>query len=326
MPLRASLWCRTAALLVIAAWTGADRACAFAPEAGEALTVRLLHIHAVGPAGSAAGAAGRILDAQLDDPELLGARLRCDGAAGARPGGGDALDEFARALDALERAFAIGAPAGAIDSLAWFARVTANLADPFETVPPAASELEGARARFSDDLPASLSAAVGGAPAQALARDDAIAAARDLARESASLRTEAERVALAGNGAALEALQLSRLERAASLAAGALAGARARAGAAAPPHAPVLVVPCPVRDRAAVSFTLPGAGTAEIALFDAGGRRRLAFRSGPLAAGRHAVEIEASRLAALPAGVYFVRVTCGSTGLSGRFVRAAPDP
>lgn len=62
--------------------------------------------------------------------------------------------------------------------------------------------------------------------------------------------------------------------------------------------------PNPARGRATVGLTLPEAGPVRAEVFDALGRRVAVLHDGPLAAGEHALRLDA---AGLPAGVYVVR-------------------
>lgn len=70
----------------------------------------------------------------------------------------------------------------------------------------------------------------------------------------------------------------------------------------------VVAAPNPAAGRATVSFGLAEAGEAEVALYDALGRRVAVLAAGPRGPGRHAVPVPA---ASLPAGVYVVRVAAG---------------
>ena len=85
--------------------------------------------------------------------------------------------------------------------------------------------------------------------------------------------------------------------------------------------APILegFLPNPVRSAvASVAFELPVDGSTRIELFDIAGRRVADLQTGFLAAGRHVVEVEASRRA--PPGVYFVRMTQGTRSATARGV------
>jgi hypothetical protein len=71
----------------------------------------------------------------------------------------------------------------------------------------------------------------------------------------------------------------------------------------------VSVAPNPTSRHAAVAFTLPEAGDARVAIYDALGREVAVLAEGPRGPGRH----EASfRVTDLPAGVYIVRLVAGS--------------
>jgi hypothetical protein len=76
--------------------------------------------------------------------------------------------------------------------------------------------------------------------------------------------------------------------------------------------------PNPATGRAAVSFTLPGAGSARLELFDLSGRRVWAREVGSLGAGSHAVPLDEG--SALPSGVYVVRLTSGGREVTSRAV------
>ena len=81
------------------------------------------------------------------------------------------------------------------------------------------------------------------------------------------------------------------------------AGAEAAFGLA-PPR------PNPTRGTAAVAFSLPQTGPAELGVFDLLGRRVATLAQGELAAGEHQVTLDA---AALSAGVYVVRLEAAGT-------------
>ena len=77
-------------------------------------------------------------------------------------------------------------------------------------------------------------------------------------------------------------------------------------------------VPQPGRGTLCLSFTLPDAEPATIELYDTAGRRLWARDVGVLGPGRHVVV--AGEGAALPAGVYLVRLTRGGQALGTRAV------
>ena len=89
----------------------------------------------------------------------------------------------------------------------------------------------------------------------------------------------------------------------------------AGATADAPRLAVSAVTPNPVRDRATVSFTLPAAGEAELAVFDVVGRRVRVLASGARSAGDHAVPFSTD---GLPSGVYVVRLSAGGASHTQR--------
>lgn len=74
--------------------------------------------------------------------------------------------------------------------------------------------------------------------------------------------------------------------------------------------------PNPARGRAAVALTLAAAGRVELTVVDRLGRRLVRLHDGPMAAGEHAVEIDA---AALPAGLYVLRATTETGTVARRF-------
>ncbi len=76
------------------------------------------------------------------------------------------------------------------------------------------------------------------------------------------------------------------------------------------------VYPNPAADAATVVLTLPSAASAaEVAVFDVLGRKVAVLHEDTLAAGTHALSLEAVRL---PAGVYLVRATAGGAALVQR--------
>ena len=78
----------------------------------------------------------------------------------------------------------------------------------------------------------------------------------------------------------------------------------AGAPAPAPDVLALTASPNPTAGATAVSLTLPVAGEARVAIFDALGRRVAVLHDGPLSAGRHTLALDA---AVLPAGAYVVR-------------------
>ena len=74
--------------------------------------------------------------------------------------------------------------------------------------------------------------------------------------------------------------------------------------------------PNPAHGAATVTVTMPAPGPAEVAVFDALGRRVARLWDGPLAAGPHRLALDAG---ALPAGVYLVRAVTPA-GVAGRAV------
>jgi hypothetical protein len=75
--------------------------------------------------------------------------------------------------------------------------------------------------------------------------------------------------------------------------------------------------PNPTAGATAVSLTLPEAGEALVAVFDALGRRVAVLHDGPLPAGRHTFALNA---ATLPAGAYVVRGSAGAVEAVRRLV------
>ncbi|MEM1043106.1 MAG: T9SS type A sorting domain-containing protein [Bacteroidota bacterium] len=73
--------------------------------------------------------------------------------------------------------------------------------------------------------------------------------------------------------------------------------------------------PNPFTGRTTVGFTVPEAGPARVAVFDVLGREVAMLADGPLAAGQHEVVLDG---AALPSGVYVVRLTTESQTLTRR--------
>ncbi len=73
--------------------------------------------------------------------------------------------------------------------------------------------------------------------------------------------------------------------------------------------------PNPLRSGATVSFMLPEAENATLELFDLLGRRVATLAEGPHAAGSHAARLDA---AALPSGVYVLRLTAGGHSATQR--------
>ena len=67
--------------------------------------------------------------------------------------------------------------------------------------------------------------------------------------------------------------------------------------------------PNPALDRATIAFDLVEAADVRVTVFDATGRVVAVVADGPVAAGRHAVPLDASRLAT---GIYVIRMTAGT--------------
>jgi hypothetical protein len=81
--------------------------------------------------------------------------------------------------------------------------------------------------------------------------------------------------------------------------------------------------PNPSRGAATVSFTLPQAGVAAIAVYDVAGRRLARVADGELAAGRHSVTWDGRDASGRPvaAGVYLLRLEAGGVAETRRVVR-----
>jgi hypothetical protein len=77
--------------------------------------------------------------------------------------------------------------------------------------------------------------------------------------------------------------------------------------------------PNPAAGRAALALTLGATADARVEVLDALGRRVAVLHDGPLAAGAHALVLDAS---ALPSGVYVVRATAGPEAVTRRLVVA----
>jgi len=75
--------------------------------------------------------------------------------------------------------------------------------------------------------------------------------------------------------------------------------------------------PNPARGPVAVTLRLDRAQRAEVALLDVRGRRVAVLHDGPLAAGRHAFRLA---IAALPSGVYFLRLSGDASSITRRLV------
>jgi hypothetical protein len=73
--------------------------------------------------------------------------------------------------------------------------------------------------------------------------------------------------------------------------------------------------PNPFNPITTIVFDLPQAGTPQLVIFDALGRELLALVDGPLAAGRHTVQFDASPL---PSGVYYYRLNFAGRILTRR--------
>ena len=88
---------------------------------------------------------------------------------------------------------------------------------------------------------------------------------------------------------------------------------------------PLLSPPWPNPSRAAARFelVLPAPARAEVAVFDAAGRRVRALYSGVAAAGRMSLSWDGfdEAHAPAPAGIYFVRAAAGGASASRRLVR-----
>ncbi len=94
-------------------------------------------------------------------------------------------------------------------------------------------------------------------------------------------------------------------------------------GGGAPGNALSAPMPNPSRGWARLTLELATPGQAEVAVFDAGGRRVRTLFSGPLEAGRHPVAWDGADATGgrAPAGVYFVRATVPEGSARRRLVR-----
>jgi len=283
------------------------------------------------PAGVAvlSDAVARRIQQEESDPESFAPSHRFDGLAApdslpAADGADDAPRSFVRALEALRAALSTGDPAQLSDPMARVALAACDLADPFQMTSPARDELPGARARFGDALDPALLAAPGEtqfAPSEAPApwQDGGLAAAVALARASAVLRDSVEHLELASDDSALTALQQDRLAAAAALAGQATELAwRAASLDATPPSRTLHVWPNPVLDSATLSFVAPAAGAARLELYDLSGRRVASAGLGRLAAGPHLFALDRTRVGALPAGMYFARLSIAGQAATAR--------
>jgi subtilisin family serine protease len=89
---------------------------------------------------------------------------------------------------------------------------------------------------------------------------------------------------------------------------------------------PLHVTPNPFRGLGSVRFELPSAGHARVEVFDVTGRRVRTLTDGARSSGPHAVSWDGrdDRGAQLGGGIYFVRLTTGSTSRNAKVVRIGP--
>jgi len=82
--------------------------------------------------------------------------------------------------------------------------------------------------------------------------------------------------------------------------------------------------PNPFNPRVTLSFSLPLAGQAQLAVFDLQGRRVRTLHEGPLPAGNHTLRWDGrdSRGQAVPAGVYLARISGAGQGATRKIVLA----
>jgi hypothetical protein len=81
--------------------------------------------------------------------------------------------------------------------------------------------------------------------------------------------------------------------------------------------ATVTARPSPARDRAAINYSLPKAGSARVSVSDVAGRQVAVLTQGTLAAGEHGAVWNCG---AVPAGVYLVRIETSTGSQTGRVV------
>ena len=323
------------ALLVVAMIGPAPGAVAFAPEASVMIARRVLADWSSPPGGWDALLASA-LTAQssreiANGEEALRLRRFHSGAQSSCASvHGEAPFEFARAVERLGTARWSGDASAIAAAALWVATLASDLADPFQMVAPLPTEVPGARAAFSDAgiasawtitgltrPPDSLLPSRSGSnrPTQGSALENALV----LAVASAALRDSAERLAVVGPSAELAALQQSCLGAALDLTQRAV---QAMAGSPGTRVAGRLDVwPTPSHAGTRVAFKLGEGGPAIMEIFDPSGRLVTMERWGRLASGVHVRWLETTQTSELPPGVYFLRLTVGSTRLHGQLVR-----
>lgn len=319
----------------------AHPALAFAPQAAAAIAERIPGV--LPPAARwnpswGEAAADAVIDRVLEEDQIPEAmmpwhRFTVGGPVFTRDGGEAAmgagtimgLAPHRLALVSLELrdAFREGDDARITQSIADLAMTAADLADPFHVTSLDREETETARARFSDllapDDVSELSPAEGDVP------PEAIAAAVQLADESARERDAIEAAVRAGDRTALQAIRRGRLEAALVMARAIALSAWHAAGAPVVPYqgaalGAVHVEPNPARAQASLSFVLRRPGVAALELFDALGRRVWTHSLGPRAAGQQGAVFTGGVLETLPAGVYLVRIATVGEQTTGRLV------
>lgn len=75
--------------------------------------------------------------------------------------------------------------------------------------------------------------------------------------------------------------------------------------------------PNPFNPSTSIRFALPKASDVEVVIYDISGREVAAIKPGTLEAGIHNIRYDAS---SLPGGVYFYRISAGSSSLTGKMI------
>jgi len=271
-----------------------------------------------------AEAVARRIDEEDADPERFAPSHRFDDAAAPdEVNPADAPHSFVLAVEQLRAALAAGDPARIPEPLAQLALAACDLADPFQMTPLDRDELPGARARFVDLIdPSQLAATpeLGAGATPASWTDGGLAAAVELARNSAAARESIEPLAVQADPARMQEAQRGQLARAAALARLGTELAWREASAIGIPTDPACRVwPNPVVDQAALSFIAPATGPARLELYDLAGRRIASSELDRMAAGPHVVDLDHAQLAALRKGIYFARLSSAGHSATARF-------